>query len=273
MPPVLGPRSPSKHGLVVLGRRERAHGPAIGQREDGDLFTLEVLLHHHARAGVAEHAPLEHVVDGATGLGGIGAQDGALAGREAIRLDHRPPPSSARTRAPPPDPRRCRSAPSGCRAARRDPWRTPWSSPAPPRRAWAEGQRALGRERIDEPERQGPFGPTTVRSIAPRLTRSAIAGTSSARTGTHSATRAIPGFPGAAYSAPSLGLRDSFQASACSRPPPPTRRTRRPLTSPRRSPRPGRSPPSGCRGRARGIGSSGAAPTFRPLPARAPMPD
>ena len=49
---------------------------------------------------------------------------------------------------------------------------------------------------------------------------------SSAATGWHVAREAIPGFPGAACSSVSSGDDASRQASACSRPPDPTRRTR-----------------------------------------------
>ena len=74
------------------------------------------------------------------------------------------------------------------------------------------------------PATSGPSGPTTT-SSAPRLRASpSRASPSSARTGWQSPRAAMPGFPGAACSSVP-GRCASFQASACSRPPEPTRST------------------------------------------------
>ena len=75
------------------------------------------------------------------------------------------------------------------------------------------------------PATSGTSGPTTTRSTPRVWHRSRRPSASSARTGWHSPRRAMPGFPGAAWSAASRGLWASFQASACSRPPEPTTRT------------------------------------------------
>ena len=77
---------------------------------------------------------------------------------------------------------------------------------------------------IDEPGVEGSSGPTTVRSIVSRSARSAEASGSSALIGKMRATDAIPGLPGAHMFVVTRS-RESFQASACSRPPPPTTST------------------------------------------------
>ena len=99
------------------------------------------------------------------------------------------------------------------------------------RAAAASGRRRGGpprAKRSTRPSVSGSSGPTTVRSIA-RSLREARRGraTSSAAIGTHSASRAMPAFPGAHEDrARRAGSAASFQTSACSRPPPPTTRTR-----------------------------------------------
>src|SRR5919197_5516746 len=75
------------------------------------------------------------------------------------------------------------------------------------------------------PATSGASGPTTTRSTSSVRARSRRPSPSSARIGWHSPRRAIPGLPGAACRSVSDGDCASFQASACSRPPEPTRRT------------------------------------------------
>ena len=273
MPPVLGPRSPSKTALWswadASGHTVRPSVSAKTETSSPSRYSSTT-----TRAPASPNTRRSSMSWIARSASTRSAHRTAPlpAARPSALTTARPPSSATNARAAAGSskvPKRAVGMP--CRSKRSLAKALELSSAAAAR----EGPKARCRLAVSastSPSARGPSGPTTVRSIRSRLTRSAIAGTSSARTGTHSATLAMPGFPGAAYSAPSFGLRDSFQASACSRPPPPTRRTRRPLTSSRRSPRPGRSPPSGCRGRARGIWPSGAAPTFRPLPARAPTP-
>ena len=74
------------------------------------------------------------------------------------------------------------------------------------------------------PATSGASGPTTTRSIARSRQKSATAAWSAVSSGTHSASSAMPGLPGATKSFVSSGDAASFQASACSRPPEPMRR-------------------------------------------------
>ena len=71
------------------------------------------------------------------------------------------------------------------------------------------------------PATKGASGPTTVRSTALSLANSRSPRMSSAATGTHSASWAIPALPGAQYIFLTFLLWDSFQTRACSRPPEP----------------------------------------------------
>ncbi len=80
--------------------------------------------------------------------------------------------------------------------------------------------------RSARPATSGASGPITTRSAAIRPASSVRPSRSSTATSCTSAMVAIPGFPGAACSSPSSGEERSFQASACSRPPDPTTRTR-----------------------------------------------
>src|SRR3989442_1479278 len=70
---------------------------------------------------------------------------------------------------------------------------------------------------------------TTAAPAAPKAARSMHSATASSSasgvSGTHTAWRAMPGLPGAVKSAVTRGLWAIFQASACSRPPPPTSST------------------------------------------------
>jgi hypothetical protein len=75
------------------------------------------------------------------------------------------------------------------------------------------------------PAQSGASGPTTVRSMDSRVAQASSPSTSSAPMSTHSATPAMPAFPGAQNTRDARGDCAIFQASACSRPPPPTTRT------------------------------------------------
>ena len=63
-----------------------------------------------------------------------------------------------------------------------------------------------------------------IRSANAKVAKATTAGTSPASTGTHSASAAIPPFPGAHQIFSTRGLCFSFHTSACSRPPPPSTR-------------------------------------------------
>ena len=77
-------------------------------------------------------------------------------------------------------------------------------------------------KRFTIPASSGCSGPTTVRSTRSSSASVASCLMLSAAIGTHRARVAIPGLPGAASSSALGSSRRIFQASACSRPPPPT---------------------------------------------------
>src|SRR5882672_6519208 len=84
--------------------------------------------------------------------------------------------------------------------------------------------RPAAAKRSVRPATSGASGPITTRSTRSRRAKSTSASCASTPRATHCAWRAIPGLPGAAISVSTSGLWAIFQASACSRPPPPTMR-------------------------------------------------
>src|ERR1700761_8471001 len=74
------------------------------------------------------------------------------------------------------------------------------------------------------PAASGVSGPTTTRSTALRLQKSITAAWSAISSATHSASRAMPALPGAHHNFVTSGDAAIFHASACSRPPEPSRR-------------------------------------------------
>ena len=85
--------------------------------------------------------------------------------------------------------------------------------------------RPRSRSKSASPATSGASGPTTTRSTFSASARSASFTISSALTGTQRATLSMPALPGAHNTSRTDGARDSAQASACSRPPPPTTST------------------------------------------------
>src|SRR3989442_1100445 len=85
--------------------------------------------------------------------------------------------------------------------------------------------RPAAASRSASPATSGTSGPITVRSTRSRLANATSSSCESTLMSTHDAWRAIPGLPGAANTVSTSGLWAIFQASACSRPPPPTSRT------------------------------------------------
>ena len=73
--------------LVILGAAEQQAGLAIAKREQRGDLALQEFLDHHPRAGGAEPAA-QGVVDGGLGLAQGRGDDHALAGRQAVGLDH-----------------------------------------------------------------------------------------------------------------------------------------------------------------------------------------
>ena len=72
---------------MVLGAAEQQAGLAVAQREQRGDLALQELLDHHPRAGRAEPAA-QGVVDRRLGRGAVGRDHHALAGRQAVGLDH-----------------------------------------------------------------------------------------------------------------------------------------------------------------------------------------
>ncbi len=140
--------------LVVARRRERERGLAVAQREQRQLGALEELLDDDR--DVAEALVLEHLGQRRAGLVlALGDHD-ALAGGEAVGLDHR----GVARRSRPGRRRRC-APPRRPRSARRrrpsPPWRAPWSPPAARRRPSARRPRGPARRRRPRtPRRAAP---------------------------------------------------------------------------------------------------------------------
>jgi hypothetical protein len=227
MPPVFGPVSPSPMRLwswePASGRDRRA----VGQRHERELLALEQLLDDDAAAGVAEDARPHHLVERVERLGLGPADEDALPCREAVGLHHARRAGALHV--------------GGClgvvreRAERGGRHAEPCEQVLRERlrafelRAGGRGPeraQALVAEAVDDPSVSGFSGPTTVRSIARSFAKRARPARSSAAIGTHSATSAMPALPGAQNTASTCGLLPNRHASACSRPPPPTTRTR-----------------------------------------------
>ena len=88
MPPVFGPVSPSPtrlwSWLVAIG------STCVPSTIDDEarFLAVEEFLDHDARAGVAEGIAAEHVVQRLLGFGQRHRDDHALAGGQAVGLDH-----------------------------------------------------------------------------------------------------------------------------------------------------------------------------------------
>ena len=92
--------------------------------------------------------------------------------------------------------------------------------------------------RSARPSTSGASGPITTRSARSRTASAVSPSRSPVETGCRVASRPMPGLPGAACSSLRSGEDASFQASACSRPPDPIRRTRIGAASLLTTPRP-----------------------------------
>ncbi len=119
--------------LEVLGRLQRHHGHAVGDREQRHLGAVEVLLDHH---GLAARV-LDRLVE-------RGRHDHTLAGGQAIVLDDVRRLQASREPRPPRHP----YTPSVLRSAHRlpasRPWRTPCCPRAAPRRRKGRTRRSRG---------------------------------------------------------------------------------------------------------------------------------
>ena len=72
---------------MVLRAAERHDRRAVGQREEARFLAVHEFLDHHFGAGFAELAA-EHVGERGLGLGAGLGDDHALAGGEAVGLEH-----------------------------------------------------------------------------------------------------------------------------------------------------------------------------------------
>ena len=86
MPPVFGPRSPSKARLWSCAVPSGMRGRAVAEGEEARLLADEAFLDDELGAGRPERAS-EHGVDRRLGFGDARRDDDALAGGEAVRLD------------------------------------------------------------------------------------------------------------------------------------------------------------------------------------------
>ena len=84
----VGPLVAGEDALVVLRRRERHRRRAVAEHQQRDLGAGEVLLGDEHVAGVAELARDEAGADGLAGLVHVLADEHALAGGQAVGLDH-----------------------------------------------------------------------------------------------------------------------------------------------------------------------------------------
>jgi Na+/proline symporter len=106
-------------------------------------------------------------------------------------------------------------------------WWSVWYPGAEPGGGSYIAQRMLAaRSASTSPASSGPSGPTSTASTSCLVANATRAGTSVTETGTQVASDAMPGLPGAAISSRSGSSWRRRHASACSRPPPPTNRSR-----------------------------------------------
>ena len=82
------PPVPVPGSLVVLGQNQRLDVSPAHQRQSRDLRPLQALLDQHGPAGVAKHPVDQAVPKGPPGLRPPGGNRDALAGRQAVGLDH-----------------------------------------------------------------------------------------------------------------------------------------------------------------------------------------
>ena len=196
--------------LEVLRRRERHH-PRARRRA---RRRTPPRRRGAPRSRSAPGTPRRPEAPSSSSLGRL-ADEHALPGREAVDLD------DARRHARPPAPRRSarRRRPCTSLAKLFEPSIRAAARPGP------NTATPFRRSSSATPATSGASGPITARSTSRLRASAEQASPSSARTGWQSPSRAIPGLPGAACSAASPGAWASFQASACSRPPDPTRST------------------------------------------------
>ena len=228
MPPVFGPLSPSSRRLWSCAGGKRDHALAVGEHEQRQLFALHEFFDEHGVAGVAERALLEHRGRRVVGFVDACAQMiTPFPGGEPRRLDdHRRAQRGDRAL-------RVLQRVAGEGARRRNAGVDHEQFRKRLRRLEhrAGGGRAEDRQsgRRGTRRRCRPPAAPRVRSASSRSPRvsanSRNRSMSSAPIGTHVASSAMPGLPGAAKISAFGSSCRRRQASACSRPPPPTSNT------------------------------------------------
>ena len=231
MPPVFGPRSPSKTALwsCAAGIATTVL-PSVKARNDASS-PYEELLHDHPAARGAEGALLHDVVDGGLGLLERPADDDPLAGGQAVGLDHERRPGLADVGA------RRAGVGEGARGRGRDAvaahellGKALAALELGGGAAGAEDPQAVLREEVDDAGAERRLGTDDREADRLSLAKASSPRRSLAAIGTQLATAPIPPFPGAQNTSRTRGLWRSFQASACSRPPLPTTRIRMPVS-------------------------------------------
>ena len=201
MPPVFGPVSPSPIALVVRLSDSGTHALPVAERERRDLRTLQELLDHDDATGRAERPlPTRHASIAASASSRSSATTTPLpAARPSAFTTARPPSSSTNAAA-------FSTSSKLPRARRRDAaalhqiLRERLRALQPGRGGGRpeHGHAARLRARRPAPPPAAPPGRRRRGPGASRSTRLTICATSSTRTGWHSASSAMPGFPGAA---------------------------------------------------------------------------
>ena len=220
----VGPRVPVTDALAVLRRRQGPAGCAVAQREQRHLLALEPLLDEDQPPGLPE-GPAEDIADGGVGLGPRVADEHALPGREAVRLDHRAVAEEVERVAR----RRLVRAGEGTRGGHAGrPHDLLGEGLRPLKRAASRpGPNTLypeARSTSATPATSGASGPMTTMLGSSTRVRSSRPSASSTATGWHVASAEIPGLPGAQCSSSTCALPTSPTARACARPSEPTRR-------------------------------------------------
>ena len=237
MPPVFGPSSPSRRRLW-----SRAAGRATTSRPSVIAMTLASRPTSRSsirttRSGPARKSRSRY---GPTARGVAGIVDAdALAGGEPVLLDDEAATGRRRTTAPPPSPR----PPTGRRWPRPSGHRRPGCDLVAERLGRLDpGGRGGGPERHDagRPQRVGQaVGQRLLRADDRELDRvragdvhdRGVVGGRAPSTQRTRGSSPIASLPGATTTRLTPGSPDSFQASACSRPPPPTTRIRVGITA------------------------------------------
>ena len=215
---------------LVVARGGQRDGPlAVAHGDDARLGAVQAFLDDDASRRIAR----VEIVEQRRRVGPGFEDRHALAGGQPVLLDDhaRPGRRESRSRHGPPRAGRCRPSrvPSGRRPRRRPRGRTTWTIRWRLPRGRPE-DRDPGLDRAHRPGRPRAAPPARRRRArwpphgpGPRSRRASTRATSTQRT---RGSSAMPALPGATTTSLTPGSPASFQASACSRPPPPTIRTR-----------------------------------------------